>query len=261
MSRSIFHWRSKKYCDPDPLRAINRKFFCIFPSMKTIIITGANGNLGVATVKKFLDNNYRVIGIARSGSNLGFATGHKYFELHQLDLTDENAVISFIKEAISLYGSIEGALFLAGGFAMGNLAGTHSSDFYKMLSLNFETAYHATRVLFEHMVKKGYGRLIFIGAKTALHPENASGALAYALSKSLLFNLAGILNATAKGKNVTASVIVPSIIDTEANRKDMPDADWNKWVKPEQIADVMEFVCSEKGLALREPILKVYNNL
>lgn len=229
--------------------------------MKTIIITGANGHLGAITVKKFLDSHYRVIAIARSGSNLGFASAHKNFELHQLDLTDENAVTSFIKEAISLYGAIEGALFLAGGFAVGNLAGTSGADVKKMFSLNFDTAYHATRILFDHMVEKGYGRLIFIGAKTALHPENASGAFAYALSKSLLFNLAAILNATAKGKNVTASVIVPSIIDTEANRKDMPDADWDKWVKPEQIADTMEFICSEKGLALREPIFKVYNNL
>lgn len=230
--------------------------------MKTIIITGANGSLGSVTVKKFLDNNYRVIAVARSGSELGFAAEHKHFELHQLDLADENAVALFIKEAISIYGSIQGALFLAGGFAMGNLANTSISDLRKMFVLNFETAYHIARALFDHMLGNGHGRLVFIGAKSALQPETAKGTIAYSLSKSLLFNLADILNAAAKDKdkNVTASVVVPSIIDTVPNRQAMPGADHSTWVKPEQIADILEFICSEKGLTIREPVYKVYND-
>ena len=80
------------------------------------------------------------------------------------------------------------------------------------------------------------------------------------LSKALLFNLANVLNAAAKGKNVTVSVVVPSTIDTEPNRQSMPDADWSKWVQPEQIADTLEFICSDKGLSLREPVYKVYND-
>lgn len=229
--------------------------------MKTIIITGANGNLGSVTVKKFLDEGYRVIAIARSGSELGFATSHENFELHQLDLTNEDAALAFIKKAISIYGSIEGALLLAGGFAMGSMADTNITELKKMFALNFETAYHFSRALFDHMMQNNYGRLVFIGAKPVLHPENAKGTIAYTLSKSLLFTLAEILNATAKGKNVTASVVVPAIIDTRPNRQAMPDADWSKWVNPEQIADTLEFICSEKGLSLREPIFKVYNNV
>lgn len=235
-------------------------FFCIFHIMKTIIITGANGNLGAVTVKKFLENDYRVIAIARSGSELGYAKDNKNFELHQLDLADENAAVLFIREAISLYGSIEGALFLAGGFAMGNIADTTGADLKKMFVLNFETAYHISHALFQHMLQNGYGRLVFIGAKSVLQPEHAKSAVAYALSKSLLFNLANVLNAAAKGKNVTASVVVPSTIDTAPNRQSMPDADWSKWVKPEQIADTLEFICSDKGLSLREPVYKVYND-
>ena len=228
--------------------------------MKTIIITGANGNLGAVTVKKFLDHDYRVIAIARSGSELGFAKDNKNFELHQLDLTDENASLLFIKEAISLYGSIEGGLFLAGGFAMGNIENTTGDMLKKMFALNFETAYHISRILFEHMLQSSYGRLVFIGAKPVIEPEYAKNSVAYTLSKSLLFSLANILNAAAKGKNVTASVVAPSTIDTPSNRESMPNADWSKWVKPEQVADMLEFICSDKGLSLREPLYKVYSD-
>ena len=84
--------------------------------------------------------------------------------------------------------------------------------------------------------------------------------VAYALSKSLVFKLAELINAEAKGHNVTASVIVPSTIDTKPNRESMPKADPSNWVKAEQLADIMEFICSEKGQPIREGIYKVYNN-
>lgn len=228
--------------------------------MKKILITGANGNLGAAAVKKFLDSGYRVIAVARSGSELGFAVGKSNFELHQVDLSDENAAGLFIKEAINLYGTIDCGAFLAGGFAMGNIDNTSGSELKKMISLNFETAYFIARSLFQHMLQNGYGRIIFTGARPALQPEQGKNSLAYTLSKSLLFTFADILNATAKGKNVTASVIVPSIIDTPPNRKSMPDADFSKWPKVEQIADVLEFICNDANSVVRDPVYKVYGN-
>jgi NAD(P)-dependent dehydrogenase (short-subunit alcohol dehydrogenase family) len=129
-----------------------------------------------------------------------------------------------------------------------------------MITLNFETAYFLARPLFRHMQDNGYGRLVFMGARPALKAEQGKGAVAYAMSKSLLFQLADLMNAAAKGKNVVASVVAPSTIDTEPNRKSMPDADPATWVRPEQIADILEFICSEKGDVIREPVYKVYNN-
>lgn len=228
--------------------------------MKTVIITGANGNLGTVTVKKFLENNYRVIAVARSGSELGFAKDNKHFELHHINLADENAAVAFAQEAIGLYGSIEGALLLAGGFATGKMEDSTGNDLKKMFASNFDTAYHLSRILFSHMLQNSYGRLVFIGAKAVLQPETAKAALPYTLSKSLLFSLAGIMNASATGKNVTASIVVPSTIDTTPNRQSMPQADWSKWVKPEEIADMLEFICSDKGMAIREPVYKLYND-
>lgn len=226
--------------------------------MKTILITGANGNLGAVTVQKFLDAGYKVIAVARSGSELGFARDNKNFELHSVDLVDENAATAFTQEAISLYGTIHGALFLAGGFAMGNIEKTQGADIKKMISLNFETAFYLSKTLFQHMLQNNYGRLVFVGARAPLKAEQGKSVIAYSLSKSLLFHYTELLNAEAKGKNVTASVVVPSTIDTKQNRVSMPDADFGKWVRPEAIADVMEFICSDKSLPVKEGIYKVY---
>jgi NAD(P)-dependent dehydrogenase (short-subunit alcohol dehydrogenase family) len=227
---------------------------------KTIIITGANGHLGSVTVKKFLDEGYRVVAIDHSGSNLSFAASDQNFSLKALDLGDEQAVNAFVKEAIGNYGRLDGALLLVGGFAMGDIAATDGEAMRKMYALNFETAYFLARPLFGHMLQNGYGRLILIGARPALKPDQGKSAIAYSLTKSMLFNLADLLNASAKGKNVVASVVAPSTIDTEINRKSMPDADPANWVKAEQIADVLEFICSGNGDVLREPVYKVYNN-
>jgi len=227
---------------------------------KTILITGANGNLGVAAVKKFLDEGYKVIGVDQSGTHLGFAADHDNFELKSVDAGDEQAVATFMEEIIELNGRIDGALLLVGGFAMGDIHATGGEELRKMFAFNFETAYFFARPLFQHMLESGYGRLVFMGARTALRHEQGKGALAYALSKSLLFELAGLLNATAKGKNVVASVVAPSTIDTSVNRQSMPDADFASWVKPDAIASLLEFICSDRGDALREPVYKIYNN-
>ena len=90
--------------------------------------------------------------------------------------------------------------------------------------------------------------------------KNSKGTLAYGLAKSLIFRLAELMNEEAKGHDVVTSVIVPSTIDTPANRASMPDADFSKWVTPEAIADVIYFYCSDAGAALREPVIKVYGN-
>jgi NAD(P)-dependent dehydrogenase (short-subunit alcohol dehydrogenase family) len=110
------------------------------------------------------------------------------------------------------------------------------------------------------MISEQNGRIVFIGARPALQPGDAKNMIAYALSKSLLFNLAEIINKEGQGKNVSAAVIVPSTIDTETNRKSMPEANPDNWVKPAQLAEIIEFVVSDPAAVLRETVLKVYNN-
>jgi NAD(P)-dependent dehydrogenase (short-subunit alcohol dehydrogenase family) len=229
--------------------------------MKTIIITGASGNLGSVVTKKFLDSGYRVVATVIHEDFAKDLTAHPNLQVDTVNLTNETESCSFVQRTISKYKQIDAALMLVGGFAAGDIQATGGAELQKQYSLNFETAYFVTRPAFNHMMEKGSGRLAFIGARPALHAADGKNLLAYALGKSLLFKLAEFLNEEARGKNITATVIVPSTMDTPANRKYMPLTNPVDLVKPEQLADVLEFVVSEKSSGLREPVLKVYNNV
>ena len=165
-----------------------------------------------------------------------------------------------MQKVIDTHKIIDAALMLVGGFAMGAIKDTKLEDIQKQITLNFETAYNLTRPLYGHMQEQGMGRLIFIGSRPALKPADGKNLIAYSLSKSLLFKLADFINEDVKGKNIAAAVIVPSTLDTALNRKNMPNANPDNWVKPEALAAILEFICSDKAAALRETVLKVYNN-
>jgi NAD(P)-dependent dehydrogenase (short-subunit alcohol dehydrogenase family) len=225
-----------------------------------IIITGANGNLGIAVTNHFLSKGFNVIATVHNEEARKEFTPNKNLFVEVADLTDEDAATAFVQNSIASHKKIDAALLLVGGFAMGSMNETKSSDIKKQFSLNFDTAYHVARPVYEHMMEQNAGRIVFVGARPALLAGAGKNMIAYGLSKSLLFKLAEYINADAKGKNVTATVIVPSTIDTPANRKSMPDADPSNWVKPEAIAQVLDFIVSDTSSVLRETVLKVYNN-
>jgi NAD(P)-dependent dehydrogenase (short-subunit alcohol dehydrogenase family) len=229
-------------------------------TMKNILITGANGYLGSACVKLFLQNKYRVLALDHSNSHLGEFTASPGFRFYSLELTDEESVDRILSEILSEFGSIHAALLIAGGFALGTLTETRKSDFQKQISLNFESAYYVVRNLLHPMKEGQFGRFIFIGARPALSPEQGQHMMSYALSKSLLFRLAEMINAQCRGTNVTATVLVPSTLDTPANRSEMPQADFSSWVQPLEVAKAIEFICGEDSPSLRESVWKLYNN-
>jgi NAD(P)-dependent dehydrogenase (short-subunit alcohol dehydrogenase family) len=228
--------------------------------MKTVIITGANGNLGSAVTAEFLDKGYKVVATVRSEEDRKEFSAHKNLQVELIDLNDEAGAIAFVNRAIGEHTTIDAALLLVGGFAAGNIIQTSMNDIRRQIALNFETAYHVAQPLFRHMMQNNNGRLVFIGARPAIEPSYGKNLLAYGLSKSLLFTLAEYLNAAAKGKNVTATVVAPSTLDTPINRKNMPDADPETWVKPAVLAEILEFIVSDTSHPLRETVLKVYNN-
>ena len=228
--------------------------------MKTIIITGADGNLGTAVTKTFLDEGYNVVATVIDDAAKNNMQSHPQLDVEVVNLTNEAGTNAFIEGSIEKYKKIDAALLLVGGFAMGDMAATSGDELKKMYALNFETAYFTARPLFKHMKDNGRGRIVFVGTRPALNPADGKAMIAYGLSKSLLFTLAGYMNEETKGTNVVTTVVVPSTIDTPVNREAMPKADPAKWVKPQQLADIMKFICSDTAEVLRETVLKVYNN-
>ena len=166
----------------------------------------------------------------------------------------------FAASVISKYGEINAAILTVGGFAMGHIAETKASDIMKQYKLNFETAFNIARPVFLQMMKQNGGRIFLIGSRPGLEAKSGKGMIAYGLAKSLIFRLAELMNEEGKLHNVVTSVIVPSTIDTPQNRKAMPDANPNNWVKAEEIASVIYYYCTDEARSLREPVIKIYGN-
>jgi len=230
------------------------------PRVKIAIVTGASGNLGQAVIKKFISEGFFVIGTILPNDPFLSNFPEESFESLPLDLLDEDASRKFVEFVVTKYGRLDVAVLTVGGFAAGKIAETATKDIAKQYSLNFETAYNIARPSFVQMVRQNNGRIFIIGSRPGLDAKSGKGMVAYGLAKSLVFRLAELLNDEAKGINVVTSIIVPSTIDTETNRRALPHGDFTSWVKAEQISDVISYYSSEAASALREPVIKVYNN-
>lgn len=205
--------------------------------IRTAIVSGAAGNLGKAVVQHFLNNHCKVIGLVHQKSE-NRNPSQNYQEL-ELDLTNANAAEKCVEQLIEQYKRIDIAVLTAGGFTMGDIESTSTEDIYKQYRLNFETAYNIARPVLTQMKKQNTGKIFFIGSIAGKDTTNGKGVTAYSLSKSLLFQLANIINSETIGTAIWAEVIVPYIIDTPQNRAAMPNADFSTWETPEQLATLI----------------------
>src|SRR3954467_14169235 len=129
--------------------------------MKTVIITGANGNLGIAVTKEFIDKNYRVIATVSNENSKTDFNSHPNLDIWVINLTDEKETTYFVEKLIQQYTIIDAALLLVGGFAMGDIGNTSGDDLHKQIALNFETAFYITKPLFGHMFNNKKGNIVF----------------------------------------------------------------------------------------------------
>lgn len=224
--------------------------------MKTAIITGASGSLGQAVVGKFLKDGYRVIGTVSPASKKD-RLRHKNLEIVEVNLASEPESRAFVRSTVEKYKKIDALLLLAGGFGMGGIAESDQAALQQMISLNFYTAYFTAREVFGHMLQQEYGRIVLIGARPVLEPARGKNVLPYTLSKSMLFQLSELLNAEGNNKNVISVLVIPDIIDTPENRRNMPKADFSRWAPPEEIAGVIAFACSENARIIKNPVFKL----
>lgn len=221
-----------------------------------IILTGGSGNLGKAVITTLQAQGHTLITSQSPRRSSGAPSGEGYVA----DLTDETSAARYVQHAIRTHGHVDAAVLLTGGYSGGSLQQTGAAELRKMYSLNFETAYFVVRPLIDHMLENNFGRIILIGARPATRMEDANFAVAYALAKAQVFELARLINGIGSKKNVTAAVLVPSIIDTPDNRKAMPAADFNTWVKSSDLADTIAFILSAPAASLRETVLKMYGD-
>ena len=232
---------------------------------KVALITGGTGGLGRAVTLAFLHEGASVIAtyIKKDEADaLKDAVGaNAHLELLPLDATDEAACLNLVDGITARYGQLDVLVNTIGGYAGGKpLWETATKTWQLMLNLNLNAGYALARSVVPAMLKQGSGAIVNIAAKAAF--DHAAGAAAYAASKSAalaMFDcLAQDLKNDPKGKGVRVNSVLPSIIDTEANRKAMPEADFSRWPKPEEIARVVLFLCSEDAKLVHGAAVPVY---
>lgn len=220
---------------------------------KNILITGATGNLGTAISQKLCSLNYTVFGTVQ----YGHAQPECSVDFFECDLEDELETQELFKQLKAKYKTLDAAILLVGGFAMGNILHATSKDMMDMLKLNYMTAFHCAREAYDWMNRSYGGQIVFIGAKPAVD-GGAAEVLPYAVSKSAVLKLSEIINESANEK-IRSSVIVPSIIDTPENRRAMPNTNFADWVTPDEIADVISKLIAEKDSESKNPVYRIYN--
>jgi NAD(P)-dependent dehydrogenase (short-subunit alcohol dehydrogenase family) len=219
---------------------------------KVVVVTGASGALGKIVVASALARGARIAGIDHAASKIG-ATRER-IEFGGIDLTDSVEAKNAIDAAATHFGKLDALINVAGGFAFETVSEGDPKTWQRMYALNVLTTLNASRSAIPHLVASGGGRIVNIGAMGAL--QAGSGMGAYAASKAGVHRLTEALAAEWKGK-ITVNAVLPSIIDTAANRASMPDADFTKWVRPEELADVILFLASDAASAVTGALLPV----
>ena len=219
---------------------------------KVIVVTGASGALGKVVVTSALAQGARVAGVDHAASHV--APTPNRIELGSVDLTDAAQASKAIDAAASHFGKLDALINIAGGFAFETIAEGDPKTWQRMHALNVMTALNASRSAIPLLVASGSGRIVNVGAMGAL--QAGSGMCAYAASKAGVHRLTEALAAEWKGK-ITVNAVLPSIIDTPANRASMPNADFEKWVTPEELAEVILFLASDAASAVTGALLPV----
>jgi len=219
---------------------------------KIIVITGALGALGKVVAGEAFSRGAAVAGIDHAASQMP-ATPQR-IEIGGVDLTDAAQAKRAIDAAAAHFGRLDVLINIAGGFAFETTADSDPKTWQRMYALNVMTALNASRAAIPHLAASSAARIINIGAIGGL--QAASGMGPYAASKSGVHRLTEALAAEHKGK-ITVNAVLPSIVDTAANRASMPKADFTKWVTPKELADVILFLASDAASAVTGALLPV----
>src|ERR1700739_544602 len=228
------------------------------------LVAGGTGGLGRAVSLAFLAEGAKVVVTYRNHDEFAALqkaadpTGSK-LEGHQADVTDETAVTQLFAQVLSKHGRLDAMVNTVGGYAGGvKLWELDSKVFDRMLSLNLRAGYALSRGAVVPMLKQKHGAIVNVAAKAAW--DHGTGASAYAASKAAAVAMIDSLAADVKGSGVRVNSGLPSIIDTEASRNAMPGADYATWPKPEDIARVILFLCSDDARVIHGAAIPVFGD-
>ena len=219
---------------------------------KVVVVTGALGALGKVVAEEALARGARVAGVDHATSQIP-ATETR-IELGGVDLSDAAQAKKAIDAVASHFGRLDALINVAGGFAFEAVAEGGPKSWQHMFALNVLTALNASRSALPHLSASSSARIVNIGALGAL--QAGAGMGAYAASKAGVHRLTEALAAEWKGK-ITVNAVLPSIIDTPANRASMPKADFAKWVTPQELANVILFLASDAASAVTGALIPV----
>lgn len=218
-------------------------------SDKACIVTGGTGALGAAVTARLRSAGANVAIIARGSS----AQAEMVFG--GVDLANPAAAQTAVDAAVKKLGRLYALINVAGAFRWETLADGDVATWDLLYSTNLKTAVCASKAALPHLIANGAGRIVNVGATSAA--KAAAGMGAYAASKAGVVKLTEALSEEVKAKGVTVNGVLPSIIDTSANRREMPNADYSKWVKPEAIAELIAFLLSDAASAITGALIPV----
>ena len=215
-----------------------------------ILITGAGGGLGGAVVQAFLGSGATVYGVDRKWKQ---APQHPHFHAVEADIFESGECDRAAKAA----APVDALVHLVGGFGGGKpVAETEDEVWEQMLDLNLRAAYSIFRATLPQMLKARRGRIIAIGSRAAVEP--LANFAPYCVAKAALVTLIKTLALELKNSGVTANVVLPSVIDTAANRASNPGADFSAWVRPESIAGLLVWLASDASRDLNGAAIPIY---
>jgi len=233
-------------------------------SGQTVVVAGGTGGLGRAVSLAFLNEGATTVVSYRHEEEffaLKDAAGAKVslLEGHRVDVTDEASTAEFIDKVLAGHGRLDALVNTVGAYIGGiKLWDLHASDLDRMLTLNLRSGFALCRASLPSMLRAGHGSIVNVAAKAAI--DHGAGAGAYAASKAAAVALMDSLAGDCKGTGVRVNSILPSIIDTTVNRQAMPDADFATWPKPEDLASVVLFLCSDRARVIHGAAIPVYGN-
>lgn len=229
---------------------------------KVAVVTGAYGDLGSAVSRKLAEAGARLVLVGRDASKLGaFVETLPLTEERMLaltaDVTDAGDVAQFVEAAVEHFGQIDLLFNVVGGWAGGaTVADTDEQTWDYMINLNLKSVFLVCRAVLPHMAERGYGKIVNISSRTATQSGKRSSV--YAVAKAGVLKLTQAMAAEFKEHGINVNAVLPSTIDTEANRRAMPNADFDKWVTPEQLADVMLWLASDEASTIHGAAVPVY---